>query len=405
MNPPLSAERLTYRDPATGAEIIQWTQAPGKNHHLYFTSHSVTADGRWLVFLSDRDGHPNLYKIERADGSIRQLSDNRCGILRSYVYPQGGLSGLGKASPCLDPVRNRLLYIRDDQVFRVDLDAPDAGEQRLCSLPGGWYGGYTHVAPDGKTFCVPCTDPRAFADEKNQWEQLNQVPSRMSRLGLCTRLVFIDVESGAARIAAEAPFWVTHVQFDPAGSGRMVFNLEGHDKGSPLPDRIWCLETDGSFRKIAAESEGEWRTHENWAPDGKSIVYHGLRNGRSFVAARTWEGELLHETSIGGVEFWHATGFPDGRRLVLDRCDGMISLLDPCAEQPDQRLVDLCRHDTTTEDQDAHAHPLACLDGRSIVFTSNRGGHCQIYEVPVPNAMKKNQAGSLAATGLCHADH
>ncbi len=400
MKPSLPAERLTYRDPATGTEVVQWTQAPCKNHHLYFTSHSVTADGRWLVFLSDRDGHPNLYAIGREDGRIWRLTDNRSGVLRSYVYPQGGLAGLGKASPCLDPFRNRLLYIRDDQVFRMDLDGPDTREQRLCALPGGWYGGYTHVAPDGKTFCVPCTDPRAFANEKSQWEQLNQVPSRMSRLGLCTRLVFIDVESGAVRVAAETPFWVTHVQFDPAGSGRMVFNLEGHDNGTPLPDRIWCLETDGSFCKISPEGEGEWRTHENWAPDGKSIVYHGIRSGRSFVAARTWEGALLHETAIDGVDFWHATGFPDGRRLVLDRRDGMISLLEPAADQPEERLVDLCRHDTMTEDQDSHAHPLACLDGRSILFTSNRSGQCQIYEVSVPEYLRKHEPGSPAATEL-----
>lgn len=380
----LPSERLTCLDPFTGAEVIQWTQFPGKNHHLYFTSHSVTSDNRWLVFLSDRDGHPNLYAIDRGDGSIRRLSNNRNGLLRSYVYPQGGPAGLSKASPCLDPFLNRLFYIRDDQVFRVDLDDPDLREERLCALPPGWYGAYTHISPDGKTFCVPCTDPRAFADEKSQWEQLNQVPPRMERQGLHTRLYFIDGESGATRLAAQTPFWVTHVQFDPAGSGRLVFNLEGHVKGSPLPNRIWCLEPDGSTRALAPEDPGEWRSHENWAPDGKSIVYHGFRNGSAFVAARTWEGMLLHETAIDGVDFWHASGLPDGRRMVVDRRDGIISILDPGASKPEQRLKDLCRHDTTYEDQDAHGHPLAGPDGRSIVFTSNRSGHCQVYEVAVP---------------------
>lgn len=366
--------------------MTRWTQGPGKNHHLYFTTHSVTADDRWLVFLSERDGHPNLYAIDRRDGAIRRLSNNAAGTLRSYVYPLGGLVGLSKVSPCLDPFRNRLFYIRDDRIFQVNLDDLEPTERSLASLPAGWYGGFTHISADGKTLCVPVADPRAFADEKTQWDQLDHVPSRMAAGGLYTRLYFIDMETGAQRIAAEVPFWVTHVQFDPAGSLRMIFNLEGSGDGGPLPDRIWCLERDGSFRPLAPEVKGEWRSHENWASDGLSIVYHGSRDGRAFVAARTWEGELLHESAIDGVEFWHATGLPDGRRLAVDRRDGMISLIDPQPGGAPPRVIDLCRHDTTIEDQDTHAHPITALHGRSLVFSSDRSGDCQVYEVAIPGA-------------------
>jgi len=389
----LPSERLTYRDRETGAKVIQWTQARCQNHHLYFTSQSVTADNRWLVFLSDRDAHPNVYAIERGDGRIRRLSDNRDGLLRSYVYPQGGVRGLSKASPSLDPWRNRLFFIREDQVFRVDLDDPRPEERRLCALPSGWWGAYTHISPDGRTFCVPCTDPGAFGDEATQWEQLDQVPARMKTRGLQTRLYFVDVESGAIRIAAEMPFWVTHVQFDPAGSGRLLFNLEGHLKGIPLPDRIWCLEPGGSCRPLAPEEDGEWRSHENWAPDGQSIVYHGKRKGRAFLAARTWEGTLLHEIPLDGVECHHATGLPDGRGMAVDRIDGMIALLYPGTPAAETRQQDLCRHDTNYEDQDAHGHPLARPDGGSVVFTSDRSGHCQVYEVAVPEGWRSSKQG------------
>ncbi len=344
----------------------------------------MTADDRWLTFLSDRSGHPNLYAIDRRDGTMRQLSRNESGLLRSYVYPQGGLEGFSKVSPCLDPFHNRIYYIRDDAVFSVDLDDANAIEHKVCELPAGWYGAYTHISPDGKTFCVPCTDPRAFAQEKTQWEQLGKVPLRMTKDELVTRIYLIDVESGEAHVAAETPFWVTHVQFDPAGTGRIVFNLEGHvdGKGSPLPNRIWCLETNGTFRPLSDEPAGEWRSHENWSPDGQSIVYHGGRAGGMFVTSRTWEGKLLDETSIDGVEFWHATGALDGRRKFVDRRDGMISILDPHAQE--NRLVDLCRHDTAYDNQDAHAHPITTPVGKSVIFTSNRSGNCQVYEVMLP---------------------
>lgn len=380
----LPSERSIFTDPDTGSTVVQWTNTPFTNQHLYFTSFSVTADDRWLTFISDRSGHPNLYAIDRCDGSMHRLSNNESGLLRSYVYPQGGLQGFSKVSPCLDPGHNRIFYIRDDTVFFVNLDEADTPEHEVCRLPRGWYGAYTHISPDGKTFCVPCTDPRAFADEKTQWEQLGKVPLRMEKGGLVTRIYLIDVASGEARVAAETPFWVTHVQFDPTGSGRIVFNLEGHieGKGSPLPNRIWCLDPNGSFRPVSEEPVNEWRSHENWALDGKSIVYHGVREGKAFVAARTWEGELLHETSIDGTEFWHATGALDGRRKFVDRRDGMISIFDPGATE--NRLVDLCRHDTSYVQQDAHAHPITTPSGKGVVFTSIRTGHCQVYEVLLP---------------------
>ena len=373
---------LSYRDPTTGAKVLQWTDGEANSQHLYFTSPSVTQDDRWLVFLSDRSGHPNLHVIDRRDGASRQLSANTSGLLRSYVYPQGTLRGLSKASPCLDPVRNRVFYLRDDAMYFVELDAAD-GERRLCDLPAGWVTAFTHISPDGATLCVPCTDPRAFVDEvPTQWDQMRKVPDRMAQEGLLTRLLVIEVATGQTRVAAEVPFWVTHVQFDPAGTGRILFNREGfQDNGDrPAHQRIWCLEPEGAFRPLAPEPPGEWRSHENWALDGQSIVYHGGREGRAFLAARTWEGELLSEVSLEGIEFWHATAALDGRSLFVDRPDGLISMVDPA----NRRVVDICRHDSIVESQDAHPHPITTFTGRSILFTSIRTGRCQVYEAFLP---------------------
>jgi Tol biopolymer transport system component len=275
----------------------------------------------------------------------------------------------------LDVSRNRIFYVRDDVVYFADFES----EHPVCALPPRWLGAYTHLSPDGKTFCVPCTDPRAFADDcPTQWEQLKRVPARMKCEGLGTRLYFVDVEKGVSRVAAEIPFWITHVQFDPTGTGRMIFNLEGWDEDRrALPNRIWCFETDGSYRPLSEQPMTESRTHENWALDGQSIVYHGWRDGKAFVAARTWDGRLLYETSIDGIEFWHATGALDGKRMFVDGLDGTIAMLDPS----EHTMTVLCRHDTSYENQDAHAHPLTTPSGRGVIFSSNRTGHCQVYEV------------------------
>jgi oligogalacturonide lyase len=185
----------------------------------------------------------------------------------------------------------------------------------------------------------------------------------------------------------------------------MIFNLEGfNEDGQPLPNRIWCLETDGSYRPLSEQPVTEWRTHENWALDGQSIVYHGWRVGEGFVAARTWDGRLLHETSYG-IQFWHATGALDGRRMFVDGQDGTIAMLDPA----EHSVTVLCRHDSSYDNQDAHAHPLTTPTGRSVIFTSNRTGHCQVYEVScslwqtLGNRIYRRLRRRFAATSLWHA--
>lgn len=382
------SERDESIDPVRSARVIRWTNSAATDQHLYFTSPSVTADDRWLVFISDRDGHPNLYAIDRLDGgSIHKLTRNAAGLLRSYVYPYGGRRGLSKASPSLDAARRRLYYIRDNAVCRVSLDADAADERELFRLPDHCYTAFTHVSPDGKTLCVPCTDVRAFDDaDADQYVQLRLVPQRMKERGFKSWIYLIDTEAGAARVAAEVPFWVTHVQFDPAGSGRIVFNQEGLAPDPPMraiPERVWCLETDGRFRHIAPEAPDEWRTHENWAPGGERIIYHGRRGGRAFVASRAWDGTLLEEVMLDDIHFVHATSAADGRRLFIDRSDGTIALVDPSAAD-DSRLVPLCRHGSSMRHQDSHVHPLLNPNGRSVTFTSDRAGNCDVYELVLP---------------------
>ena len=53
--------------------MIRWADSQEKDQHLYFTSPSVTDDDRWLVILSERTGHPNIFAIDRTDGELRHL--------------------------------------------------------------------------------------------------------------------------------------------------------------------------------------------------------------------------------------------------------------------------------------------------------------------------------------------
>lgn len=375
---------IKTQDPETSRRVIQWTQSPAKDQHLYFTSHSVTSDGRRLLVISERSGAPNLHVIDRDQRTIRQLS-NADALLRAYCYPQGTTRGFSKATPYLDPQHHHAYWVQDDAAWRVSLE-PGAKPEKLVDLPAGWYTGFTHVSPDGRTLCVPCADPRAFhADDRTQGDQTTHVPWRMLEQGLVTRLCMIDVERCELRDQIELPFWVTHVQFDPKGSGRLLFNCEGKvgaggDRRFPHWGRIWGLEPDGRWRRLYDQPEGEYLNHENWTPSGDAIVYHGRRGDEQFIAARTWDGDVVFDHPTRGVSVHHAISTPSPRRFTVDSHDGHVYLFDldaPTARQ-DQRL---CAHHTSFREQDAHAHPIMSPAGDGVVFTSDRDGGCNVYEV------------------------
>lgn len=374
-------ERTDWHDAHTGRRVIQWTHDGLRNQHLYFTSHSVTHDNRWLVFISDRDGHPNLYTVDRSSGSIHRLSCNRRGLLKSYCYSHGGNEGLNKIATTLDTVRNRLFYVQDNTLMCVGLEERCAS--RLWEVPRGWWVNFTHVCPQGSTLCVPCTDARAFAqDDHDQAQQCERVPDRMRQKGLASRIYRVDTNTGHAEIWAEVRHWVTHVQFEPTGSGRLVFNAEGWDAAST--ERIWCLERDGVYRRLWDQDRGTMIAHENWAPSGGDIVYHvaDVKTHAHRIEVRGWNGELRRRYAVPDVELpWHVTMTMDGTAFVTEGVAKCISLLHPAGRG--LTVEPLCRHDNEVclVDQDTHCHALATPDNGGIVFANTRDGKTNVYEV------------------------
>lgn len=370
-------EKATFPDRLTGRRVTQWTASPAKDQHLYFTSPSVTEDDRWLTFISERDGHPNLYAIERPEGAIHRVSSNKGGLLHAYVYPYGGSTGLSKASPCLDAARNRIFWIQDDALWKAELSV-DTEAVRLAALPPRTWSAFTHVSPDGRTVCVPVADELAFdPTQPDQGAQMRDTVHRFREYGLKSYILLVDTASGRTEMVAEVPFWVTHVQFDPAGSGRLLFNMEG---GSIVRPRIWCLEGNGSFRPLydPDSEEVEWDSHENWDPRGGAIIYHGRISGQPYVAARSWEGRLLYRHFLPpACDFLHATLTIDGSRIIIDRKDGIVGTADPATG----KVEVLCRHDSSSLEQDCHVHPITTPNGKNVIFTSDRSGSVNVYEV------------------------
>jgi WD40 repeat protein len=383
------SEPRFVEDPAGPNLLIRWTDSPANDQALYFTCPSVTLDDRYLFFLSDRDGGVNLWRVDRRTGSLARQTDSDAGPMKAYVYPCGEAQrGVSKSSPCLHAPTGRLAWVQDQAVWRRDLE--DKQPVRVVDLPTGWLTGFTHIDPAGRWLCVPIASPGCHVDPATtQVQQMQHVVRRFCRGGLVSRLLVIDLTTGHTVHDRSVPFWVTHVQFHPRDPTRMIFNMEG---GGDAPLRVWRwdLERD-HVQPLFPQIAGDWVCHENWSPDGQSILIHGSPKGQKldFAERRAWDGALLARTTTTDIRIGHltpgsapgptpaATPGPTPGSCIFDSHDGWIYRW----HEADDRIERLVQHGSSFNTQDNHPHPLVTPSGRGISFTSDRDGAINVYEL------------------------
>jgi len=369
----------------------------GNNQLLYFTSPSLTADGRHLVFISDRTGNPNLFTRDLVSGKERQLTTNTDGVLKAYVYFDGNpYRGFGKGSVSLDLKSGTAYYIQGRQIRAVTLE----GRQRLLAeLPPDQMTAYTHVSADGSRLCVPTTDARALdGDKKLQGKPEWDIDQRVREEGLSSYLRIYDTATGKLIHVEQVPkAWITHVQFSPVDRNLILYNNEWSFESGIRRMRLW----DG-HKHITLRTEGEGRSrfdntvHEMWERDGQAIIYHGTyKNGAAYLGRVRPDGSQLSEIELprGWKRYGHFTVGEPGE-LVTDCCyetpsdpakgsGAWISLLRVDWNQRIIQWFPLVLNGSSWDSQDSHPHPVFNQAADSIWFTSDMSGKRAVYQVGV----------------------
>ncbi|MCR8630372.1 oligogalacturonate lyase family protein [Paenibacillus radicis (ex Xue et al. 2023)] len=391
----------------TGRLVTRLTSLPGNHHHLYFTSSSFTANNRQVLFISDMvQGNPNLYKLSLEDGETVQLSDNRNGIMKSYVYYDGkAYQGLAKASPSYSAATNRLLYIQDHKVILIDVETLES--EMVYALPAHVMTGFTHLSACGRYACIPYLSSEAF--EVGSGNPFTLIRDRVADRRLESKVLVIDMQTGVAEPYFSHQGWITHVQFHPEDHRTILFNHEG----GMVDQRIW-LYRNGRIEKVrdqSNQSNSLWVCHEMWSKDGSTILYHGTRGipndpsmkrNESTEHAASFVGTAnLSDGTYSEIEFpQHMTAyghFTVGNDLDLLLTDGIIDAQSIHLCRTDWLSGQLtyeriCHHHSSFTVQDVHPHPIFSHDDRYVLFSSDahnerEKGH--LYLVELDEAGKK----------------
>jgi len=421
------SEKKIVIDPVTGTPLTFLTSRPVGDSKIYQTHHQWTANGKWIVFRSNRVKGQAM-AVNEETGDIVQVTENgytgmlcladhsmSLYFLRVPATKPADVSG----APAYDNVKDQHA---PSEIVRVDLAKvfadSAAGAMRDASvyehvcgtIPVGW-GAVGDVALDP-------TDDSAYFRVGSKEEAARHLPPGTKvepafgprHMGAGpTGLASMNLRTGEVKFIVAVPFQIGHVQTNPFVPGEIVFCWE---TGGKAPQRMWTVRADGSgLRPLYPEAPYDWVTHE--AVITKDEVAFALMGHRDVGVDDAWgiAGTREHPTGLGivnlrtremriigqtpsGSGFWHVNGSADGRWAAGDDFSRSLYLID---RHTGEMTMLTTGHKTTAAD---HPHPTFSADGTRIEIQSamlSPDGHAMnICIVPVPKSWLARTYGEKA---------
>jgi oligogalacturonide lyase len=370
-----------YPDPLTGRRVRQLTDSSAEDYHLYFYNPSTTSDGKYLIFISERTGISNLFRLDLHSGQIVQLTDAQ--PVRAEYWPfTEAVQGVGACLPAIGSSGQEVFYFEGTDLFAVGIES--FKRRQLLSLPSDRRASMLQANTRGDTLVFATWDEALFIERSQRAYAGEKFPDEHFFQDTTSTIMRVDaITEQTEEILCKENFWINHVHLNPHNRDLILFCHEY----SELPDRMWLLDVaNQKCEPIPGQGAAEWYEHEFWSADGKRVCFHGgsrRDNTQGFCGWCSADGtsyvKAYHSTS--GRAYAHYNLHPDGQTMITDGearpgCISQVHLRDG-----KQQFEILCRHDSYTfgDDQRCHPHPSFTSDGKQAIFTSNRTGTSNIY--------------------------
>ncbi len=430
------SEKKIVPDPVTGVPVTFLTSAAKGDSKIYQTHHQWTADGKWLVFRSNRV-RGEAMAVNEKTGDIVQvteggysgmlcLADNAMNLYFLRIKREGPPEPVVGGDPSVPsrPPRGPA------QIIRVDLAKVFADSAARKMQPADAYQTVCGTIPlewgAGGDMALDCTEEYAYFRVGKE-EAAKHLPADVKPEGNFgprnmgagpTGLGRMNLKTGAVNFVVAVPFQIGHVQTNPWVPGEIVFCWE---TGGKAPQRTWTVRGDGSgLRPLFPEAPYDWVTHEaivskdyvavailahrkirgdgqhsedegpgqqaEWGPSGTGDHPTGL----AMINLRTRDLRIVGQNPVGdpGRSVWHVHGSPDGRWAVADDFLYRLWLYD-LTNGERVLLADLGRK-TNARD---HIHPTFSADSTRIQIQTSmiaeNGRELNIAVVPVPKSWLK----------------
>ncbi len=341
-------ERGIFTDKESGLKVIQVTSFPTINQKLYFHDSSFTPDSKSFIFLSQttpsRGAGFDIYKVDVDGTNFIQLTDK---------FITGGAQ--------MSPDGKKVYFLRENALYSLDLQSLD--ENLISESKDIIKGGGGTISPDGKYYI---TSGRT-KDERFV-------------------LVRFSTDGSEEKIIYEHPFPhpIAHEQYEPSGSGTVLFNSYGGEKQISL----WLVNDNGSNYRLLKlpRSTG----HFMWVGKSKKILSTTHPEGNIVtISDGDEEPTVVVRGEKGCLYFWHAGVSQDGKWAVSDTNwpDTGLKLIN----LETGKYKTLCLSESSNgHPQWSHPHPSFSPNKKVVVFNSDRMGIPNVYMVHISDEFYKS---------------
>lgn len=372
-------------DPATGRRLRRLTSAPANSYPLYYFVPSITDDGRYLVFHSERGGWVQLYRLDLASGEIVQLTAGATRRSGWCMWCEWLLRGIYNHLSALDPAQGKVWYFQDDEVRVVDIATLD--DRPVARLEGRMPTGQSMVSPDGSMFAFIDSDretmTQALEDRQAMWFMKYPFDRELWRYRAPSAVKFARMD-GTVRTVLELPYNVHHVLWiddqtlllnHPIGKpGMMAVDLGG---GKP-----WILrpeDENGNAHHQVITQQGIFYETSGGSGDKDYFAHLGCYAPKT----DTWVEKRLPD----GIGRCHVGKDPLGKLHFIERSSSDshgLALVHGFEGDGPLRIETLRRFPGLSgAGQRYHAHPFLGPDRAWLYFTELVDGFSQVSALDI----------------------
>src|SRR5450432_2857715 len=328
-----------FRVPEIGLFVAD---ADGRNerslpHRESEYSPSLTPDGLWIVFTSERAGQADLYRIHPDGSGLEQLTDDPA------FDDQGSLSPDGKS----------LAFISTRGEGFANLWLLDLASRQYQNLTNSRSGNFRPTwSPDGRSIAFSSDRDANPGKFPGQWEHLQS-----------TGIYLIHPDgSGLRRLTkaggfAGSPTW--------SSDGKRVLYYETDETGAYLAksgnsrtELVLVEIATGERSQITASNEV--KLSPQWLPDGK--IAYAVR-GTNNAGLRVWYPDRRVVTIVPGA-IRHPSWSADGKQVVYER------ILQPAGTE---HLIPTVSRDPEFELLLSEPFPAFSPDGKMLLYSQYGG--------------------------------
>ena len=329
----------------------------GKNeralpHHDREYSPSITADGKWIVFTSERAGQSDLFRIHPDGTGLEQLTDDPA------FDDQGALSPDGKS----------LAFVSTRGEGFANLWLLDLATRKSRNLTNTRAGNFRPSwSPDGRWIAFSSDRDTNAGRFPGQWEHLQS-----------TGIYLIHPDgTGLRRLTrtggfAGSPSW--------SADGKRVLYYETDETGAYLAkggnSRTELVSIDiATGERTQYTASNQVKLSPQWLPGGR--IAYILRNA-SDVSLQIWNPNRKVETIVTNKVI-HASWTPDAKQLVYER------MLQPAMTE---HLIPNASRDPEFELLLSEPFPAFSPDGKQLLYSQygNNGTSAGDTSVQLMNA-------------------